>query len=133
MDASSSLSYDANGFTSAESQDMHFSLLVRKIIEERAFNLRPNKHPDIYVVMKKNKFTYRNSQIQPVAKGMVLKFYVNAYKPPTKDALVEPEFISWVRGGQIMYDWKTVNMLLNMKFREPNCEYLLQKTTSRTG
>lgn len=50
--------------------------------------------------------------------------------PTYEDAAAEPKLISWVRGKQIQYDWKMVNKLLKMKFKEPNCEYRLMKTSS---
>lgn len=83
MDTFSSSSYDSDKFTSAEQQERYFPLLDRNIIEQRAFNLHPDQHPEIHVIMTKHKLTYLNSHIQPVAKELVLEFYVNAYRPPT--------------------------------------------------
>lgn len=54
------------------------SLLDMKFIKERAFNIHPDQHHDIHVVLKNYKRTYLNSQIQPVAKEMVLELYANA-------------------------------------------------------
>ncbi|KAI5428235.1 hypothetical protein KIW84_033293 [Lathyrus oleraceus] len=103
-----------------------------KIIKERAFNLHPDQHHDIHAVLKHHKLTYLNSQIQPAIKDLVLEFYANSYRPSFEDAAAEPELTFWVRGQQIQYDWKMVNMLLKMKFRETNCEYQLMKMSSRT-
>lgn len=83
-------------------------------------------------MLKHHKLTYLNSQIQLVAKDLVLEFYANAYRPPSEDVSAEPELISWVRGKQIQYYWKTMNRLIKMKFREPNCEYQLMKTSFGT-
>lgn len=105
--------------------------MERKIIEDKAFNMHPDEHPNIHNILKKHKLTYLNSQIHPVAKELVLEFYVNAYRPFSGDTVAEPELISWVRAKQIQFEWKMVKRLLKMKFREPNCEYLMQKTASR--
>lgn len=96
---------------------------TEKIIKEITFNLHPEQHSNNHDVLKCHKLTYLNNQIQPMAKEMVLEFYLNAYRPPSKDTAVKPALISWVREKQIQYDWKIVNMLLKMKSREPNYEY----------
>ncbi|KAI5415126.1 hypothetical protein KIW84_040545 [Lathyrus oleraceus] len=87
MDTSSSFSssYDFDRFTSAKHQERYFSLLDKNIIKERILKLHPYEHPYIHDVLKKNKLTYLSSQIKLVAKELVLEFYVNAYRPPTKD------------------------------------------------
>ena len=79
-------------------------MLDRKIIEKRAFELHLYEHPDIHVVIKKHKLIYLNSQIQQVAKELVLECYANSYRPPPKDVFVEPELISWVKGKHIQFD-----------------------------
>lgn len=94
MDTSFYSSHDFDRFTSTKHEERYFSLLDRKIIKERAFNL----HPDIHVILKKHKLTYLNSQIQPVAKELMLEFYANFYRPLTEDTVAEPELISWFRG-----------------------------------
>lgn len=118
---------------SAEHQERFYSLNDRKVIEGRAFNLYLDEHHEIHSMLKKHKLTYSNSQVQPVAKDLVLEFYANAYRPPFKDTAIESELISLVKEKQIIIYWKTVNKQLKMKFREPNYHYLLQRTgaTSR--
>lgn len=133
MATSYSSSHDSNRFISVEHEERYFSLLDRKIIDERPFNLHPDQQLNIYVVLKKHKLTYLNSQIHHVDKELVLEFYANAYIPSTEDIAAESELISWVIGKQIQYDWKMMNMLLKMKFGEPNCEYQLMKMSYRTG
>lgn len=91
----------SNMFISTEHKERYFSLLDRKIIEERAFNLHPDQYHDIHVILKQNKLTYLNSQIQSVAKEMVLEFYASAYTSPYKDTVAEPELVSCVRAEQI--------------------------------
>lgn len=67
MDTSSSSSFDYVRFISVEHQERYFSLLDKKIIEDKAFNQHPGEHSDIYRTLKKHKLTYLSSQIQPVA------------------------------------------------------------------
>lgn len=112
MDTYSFSSFSSFRFIYAEHQERYFSLVDMKNIEERAFNLHPDEHPNILATLKKHKES-------------VLELYANAYRPVIKDTTTELELISWVIGKQIQFDWNTVNMLLKMKFRKPNCEYLL--------
>lgn len=72
-------------FFSTKHEERYFSLLDRKHIKEKAFNLHPDQHHDIYDVLKHHKLIYLNCQIQPVAKELVLEFYANAYRPPSED------------------------------------------------
>lgn len=72
MDTYSSSSFDSVRFIIVEHQERYFSFMDMKIIEERAFNLDPDKHSDIHVVLKKYKLTYLNRQIQLMAKKLVL-------------------------------------------------------------
>lgn len=52
---------------------------------------------------------------------------------PPEDIVAKTELISWIKGKHIKFEWKTVSKLLKMKFREPNCDYLMQKTAFRIG
>ncbi|KAI5413208.1 hypothetical protein KIW84_057715 [Lathyrus oleraceus] len=86
-------------------------------------------HRDVDV--KKSFLEGNPRKIQPVAKKLVLEFYANAYRLSTEDGAIEPRLIYWVRGKQIPFDWKILNRLLKMTFREPNCEYQLMKTAEK--
>ena len=77
--SSSSSSHGYNMLFSAEHEGRYMSLLDKKIVEERDVNLHSDQHHEIHVVLKQHKLTYLNSQIQPVAKELVLEFYANAY------------------------------------------------------
>lgn len=133
MDFSASSSFDYARFISDWHQERFKILVDRNIIEERAFHLSPDEYHEIHSMLKKHRHNYMNSQIHHVAKNLVLKFYSNAYKPPYENTITDPELVSWVRGRQIHYDWNMVNKMMKMKFREPNCQYLLHRTLARSG
>lgn len=50
-----------------------------------------------------------------------------------EDTTAEPNLISRVRGKHIQFESNTRNRFLEMKFMEPNYEYLIQKKASRIG
>lgn len=60
-----------------------------------------------------------------MAKELIMEIYCNACRPLTRDTTAEPELTSWVSEKHIQFDWKTMNRLLKMKFKEPNFQYLL--------
>lgn len=94
MEFSPSFSFDSVRFTSTEHEERYYSLMNRKIIEERAFDMHPDKHHEIHSILKKHKLTYLNRKIQLMAKELVLDLYGNAYRPLSEDTTVEPELIS---------------------------------------
>lgn len=78
MKFSPSFYFDSVRLTSAEHEERYYSLMDRKIIEERAFDMHPDEHHEINSILKIHKLPYLNRHIQSMAKELVLDLYGNA-------------------------------------------------------
>lgn len=108
-------SYDSDTFLYDVHHERFKIILDQDIMEERSFNLSPNEYLEIHQVLKKHKLS------KLVALDLVLEFYANAYRPSFEQTEAEPTLLSWVRGREILYDWKLVSRVLKMKYRELQC------------
>ncbi|CAI8596440.1 unnamed protein product [Vicia faba] len=111
---SSSAGFDNLKFSSGPHQHRYDSLGERNIIDERKFDLQRGEYTDVYATLKKYRLTTFNNSIQPVSSELVNEFFENSYRV-SQDA---PKFISYVRGKIIEFDWKMIDKLLKLKFKE---------------
>lgn len=73
-------------FTSETYSQLYRDISARNVIEEKAWVLKHGELPKVIVMLKKQKRTHLNIQIQSVARDLVLEFYANAFRAPDDEA-----------------------------------------------
>ncbi|CAI8606892.1 unnamed protein product [Vicia faba] len=90
-------------------------LMTQNVIEEKSWVLNQDELLEVTVILKKQKLTYLNKNIQLVAKELVMEFYANAYCDPSDEDSDVTQLVYRVRGKEIRYDWQTINDALKCK------------------
>ncbi|KAI5414803.1 hypothetical protein KIW84_040316 [Lathyrus oleraceus] len=119
-------------FTSETHAQRYRDIYTCNIIEEKAWVLKHGELPEVNDVLKKQKLTHLNAQIQPVARDLVLELYANTYRAPDDEATDATQLVSQVRGKKIDYSRQNINRMLKCKFRESNCSFHTMKRSDRS-
>ena len=117
-------------FTSETQAQCYRDIYAHNVVEEKAWVLKHDELPEVTIMLKKQKLTHLNTQIQPVARDLVFEFYANTYRELDDEATDATRLVSWVQGKKIDYNWHNINRVLKCKFRESHCSFHTMKRSN---
>lgn len=90
--------------TSETHAQCYRDISAHDVVEEKAWVLKHGELPEVTIMLKKQKLTHLNTQIQPIARDLMFEFYANTYRAMDDEATDATQLVSWVQGKKIDYN-----------------------------